>query len=166
MKNYLLLILLTISSFSYAQDDFETLDNEEYTIQYPSTWELNQSGQMGMKFGLFSPVGLYGDQFRENVNLISQDISSQNLDLTDFVNLSENQIKTMIAESSIQESKRVNDFHKLVYSGTMGQFKLKFQQYYWVVNGQAYVLTFTAERGEYDNYIGVAQQIMDSFQLK
>lgn len=166
MKKYLTLILFFTSCIAYSQDGFETLNGEDYTIKYPATWELNQSGQMGMKFGLFSPVGLYGDQFRENVNLIAQDLTGQDMDLADFVDLSENQIRTMMANSDIIESKKVNDFHKLIYTGTMGRYKLKFQQYYWVVNGSAYILTFTAERSEYDNYIGVAQQIMDSFQLK
>ncbi len=166
MKNHLILILLLTSLLSFGQNEFETLNGENYIIKYPNTWELNQSGQMGMTFGLFSPVGLYGDQFRENVNLIEQDISSQDLDLAGYIEVSENQIKTLLQASTIIESKREKDYHKIIYTGTMGRYKLKFHQRYWVKNGNAYVLTFTAEIGEYDNYNEIALQIMDSFEFK
>ncbi len=166
LKNHLFIILMVVSISSHAQDTFETLENATYAISYPGTWELNQSGQMGMSFALFSPVKFEGDQFRENVNLVIQDVSSHNLDLTGFVNLSENQIKTMIQDGEILESEKGDDSHKLVYSGTMGQFKLKFKQYYWVKDGSAYILTFTAEQSEFDNYNEIARQIMDSFQIK
>lgn len=166
MKKYLVLILFTISLFSFGQEGFETLDGDDFSISYPGTWEVNQSGQMGMTFALFSPVKFEGDQFRENINLISQDISSYNMDLTAFVNLSENQIKTMIQDGTILKSEKTKDYHKIIYTGTMGQFKLKFQQHYWVNNGNAYVLTFTSEQTEFDNYQGIAQQIMDGFVIK
>ncbi|MEP1034221.1 hypothetical protein [Ekhidna sp.] len=166
MKKYLTLILVAVSFLSHSQDGFETLDDAAFSIKYPGTWELNQSGQMGMSFALFSPVKFDGDQFRENVNLVVQDISSYNMDLTDFVNLSKNQIKTMIQDGNILESEGTEDYQKIIYTGTMGQFKLMFKQHYWINGSNAYILTFTAEQSEYDNYAEISRQIMDSFLLK
>lgn len=166
MKRYLSLLLLVVSLPSFCQEDFEKLEDSEFSISYPGTWELNQSGQMGMAFALFSPLKFEGDNFRENVNLIKQDISSLNMNLDGFVGTSENQIRTMMQDGTILESERAEDYHKIVYTGTMGQFKLKFKQYYWVLEGNAYVLTFTAEQSEFDNYAEIARQIMDSFKIK
>ena len=165
MKKYLFSFLISASLIAVGQE-FENLDDPAYSISYPATWELNQSGQMGMSFGLFSPLKFDGDTFRENVNLIIQNIASHNLDLTGFVNLSENQIRTMIQDGEILMSEKIGEYHKIVYQGTMGQFKLKFWQQYWVKDGNAYILTFTAEQTEYDSYQEVARQMMDSFKVK
>ncbi|MEO9869815.1 hypothetical protein [Ekhidna sp.] len=166
MKYLFVVAFIFFTTVLFGQGEFETLATDQYSIKYPSTWEVNQTGQMGMAFGLFSPAGMQGDQFRENVNLIIQDISSQNLDLVDFVSLSENQITTMIVDGNLLVSEKKDGYHQMIYTGTMGQYKLKFQQYYWVIGGNAYILTFTAEQNQYDNYIGVAQQLMDSFEIR
>jgi hypothetical protein len=39
--------------------EWETIKGENYTIQYPSDWDLNKSGQMG----------------NENVNVVIQDLT-------------------------------------------------------------------------------------------
>lgn len=166
MKIYITLILIALSIGTMAQEDLKILDDKEYTIKYPGTWEVNQSGQMGMSFALFSPLSFDGDQFRENVNLIIQDLSGHEMDLTDFVNLSENQIRTIMQDSEILKSEKSGDNHLMIYSATMGQYKLKFSQRYWLINNKAYILTFTAEQTEFDNYKGISNQIMNSFQIK
>ena len=88
------------------------------------------------------------------------------MDLTDFVNLSEGQIRAMITDANIMTSERRKDFHEIVYTGTMGIFKLKFYQRYWVNDSIAYILTFTAEQDQYQNYQTIAQQTMDTFSIK
>lgn len=166
MKKLVTLFFISISFCSCSQEDFKTLDDEAYTIQYPETWEVNQSGQMGMSFGLFSPIKFEGDMFRENVNLVIQDLAASPMDLTEYVNVSTKQIRTMILDSEILKSKTIGNYQQMIYTGTMGQFKLKFLQNYWIDNGKAYILTFTAEQSEYDNYEKVATQIMDTFKIK
>ena len=166
MRHSLILSLIIFSSLAYGQSDFETLSGDGFTIDYPSTWEVNQSGQMGMTFALFSPIKFDGDQFRENVNLVIQDLSGHDMDLTDFVNLSENQIRTMMQDGEILKSEKSGDYHLMVYSGTMGQYQLKFSQRYWLIDNKAYILTLTAEQAEFDNYKRMCNQIMDSFQIK
>jgi len=49
---------------------------------------------------------------------------------------------------------------------TQGRYELKVEQYYWVVNKEAYVLTFTSETSEYDNYQQVGESILNSFKIK
>jgi len=74
---------------------WKTLDQQDYSIQYPSTWELNQSKQMSTSFILFSPLESENDPFKENVNLLVQDISKYQIDLNEYTKISEGQIKTM-----------------------------------------------------------------------
>lgn len=166
MKNFLTFLLLLSIQMTLAQEGFETLDGTDYSIKYPGTWEIDQSGQMGMSFALFSPIKFDGDQFRENVNLVIQDLTGYDLDLVGYANISENQIRSMMQDSEILISEKKGDYHLMVYSATMGQYKLKFSQRYWISQNKAYILTFTAEQSEYDNYEGIGHTIMDSFNIK
>ncbi len=171
-KLLLIGILLLTTNFSIlAQStEWDTLSKKDYSIQYPNTWELNESGQMGTSFILFSPVSSQKDQFRENVNLLIQDLAGYDLNLNKYVEISENQIKTMITDGNITESKRITsgslDYHKVVYTGKQGVNNLKFVQYFWLVNDKAFVLTLTCEENQYDNYKVTGEKILNSFKFK
>jgi hypothetical protein len=152
------------------QNGWKILDQKEYTIQYPQDWELNTSGQMGTTFMILSTRSSDQDQFRENVNLIIQDISGQNINLDKYVEISEGQIKTMINNGNIIESKRLNanglNFQKEIYTGKQGIYNLKIEQYYWVERQKAYILTLTCEVNEFEKFKDTGEKILNSFKLK
>jgi hypothetical protein len=151
-------------------ENWKTLSESDYSIQYPDTFDLDKSGQMGMSFILLSKQTSQQDLFRENVNLLIQDLSGQNIDLDKYVEISEGQIKTMITDGNLIESKRMSDNNKelqrVIYTGKQGQYDLKWQQFYWVENKKAYVLTLTCEINQYDNYVSVGEKIMKTFTIK
>ena len=155
---------------SQIMSDLKTLDLPGFSVQYPSTWELDQSGQMGSSFILFSPLESEKDKFKENVNLLIQDLTGQNIDLNKYTEISEGQIKTMITNSALVESKRIkngsDEYHKIIYSGDQGIFHLQFEQYYRVVNHKAYVLTFTTEKEKFAEFTETGEKILNSFKLK
>lgn len=163
-------ILIFHTIFLSAQSDWKILKESKYSIKYPKDWKLQNPGQMGSEFMIFSPISEPGDKFRENINLLIQNLNGLNLNLEQYTELSENQIKTLISDSKIFENKRQHgkkyDYQKIIYKGTMGELKLKFVQYYWVINNKAYVLTFTAEQNQFDKYLPVAVKIMDSFEIR
>jgi len=150
--------------------EWKSISLGKLKFDYPSNWDIDTSGTMGASMFLFSKVSDESDQFRENINLIIQDISAYNLTLDQYVELSKNQIKTMITEGNIilSERKKVEnrEFQKMVYTGKQGVFDLKFEQYYWIVDNEAYVLTFTCELDEFDNYQLIGEKILDSFKMK
>jgi hypothetical protein len=149
---------------------WKILDHSNYSIQYPETWELNQSGQMGTSFILFSPLESDKDKFKENINLIIQDLSGRNIDLSKYTEISEGQIKTMVTNSNLIESKRMKnesvEFHKIIYTGDQGIFHLKIEQYYWVINEKAFVLTLTCEQDKFADFQEISEKILNSFILK
>ena len=150
--------------------DWKTLANANYSIQYPDSFELNTSGEMGLTFILLSKQTSPSDSFRENINLIIQDLTNKNINMDKFVEISEGQIKTMFNNATIIENIRTikedSEFHKITFSGTQGQFNLKFVQYYRIVNQKAYVLTFTSEQTQFDHYKEIADKIMNSFKIQ
>lgn len=169
--NIITALYFLISFSASAQiPTWETLSENGYFIQYPSDWQLDKSGQMGTSFILFSAQASDKDQFKENVNLLIQDLTGYNLDLDKYVEISENQIKTMVTDGNLMLSKRMKkggrEFQKTMYTGSQGIFKLKFEQYYWVIDNKAYVLTLTCEQSQFDAYKEAGEKILESFILR
>ena len=125
---------------------------------------------MGTDLFIFSPKDSDTDKFRENVNAMVQDLKGPNITLDKYIEISEGQIKTMLTDASIIESKRMTqgtkEYHKLLFTGQQGIFKLKTEQYYFLVNEKAFVITLTTEQNQYDKYIKNGEAILKSFKLK
>jgi len=172
-----LAILLLLPSIAYGQtsnggvdNTWKTYEQNEYSVQYPSDWELDVSGQMQSIFILFSPLESEEDRFRENVNLITQDLTGQSIDLDRYTEISEEQVRTLLPNSSIVESRRVkkgaHEFHKLVYTREQGEMELVFEQYYGIWKDKAYVLTLTTTKTSTGQSKETGEKILDSFLLK
>jgi hypothetical protein len=165
------ILLLLFPIYGYGQthtaEDWKTINKSNFSLKYPSDWELNQSGQMGTTLILFSKLESPRDQFKENVNLIIQDFTGYTVDLKEYAKLSEDQIKTNISNSKILESKTVStnskSFHRILYTGDQGNYHLKFEQYYFVIDNKAYILTFTCEQKKFKKFREVGESILNSF---
>jgi hypothetical protein len=150
-------------------ENWKYLDGPEYEISYPPNWSADQSGVSGTSFILFGRNPNEG-KFRENINLIIQDLKGLNFDLDRYAELSERQVRTLVNNLKFIESKRVklndDEFHLVVYEGDQGQFQLKWKQYCWVEKDRAFILTFTSTRETYDLFINSADSILNSFKVK
>jgi len=152
-----------------TKNGWKTLNENGYSIQYPENWDLNKSGQMGMSFIILSRLSSDQDKFKENVNLLIQDLTGQNINLDKYVQISEGQISTMLTNGKLIESSRLNEnnseFHKFIYTADQGIYKLKTEQYFWVKNEKAYILTLSCETDQYEKYKKIGEQILNSFRF-
>jgi len=172
MKN-LTLILMSIVFLSFSlktgNEEWKTHETKYYKIEYPSTWDLNLSGQMNTKFMIFAPTESASDKFKENVNLISEATKAEQT-LDTYIKTSIEQIKKVLSGVKIIEDKRIknnnDEYHKLVYQVKQGAFNLNILQNIRIVKNKSYVLTFTAEKSKYKSYLPTAEKIMDPFKLK
>ena len=73
--------------------NWKELNETDYSIYYPETFVLDQSGIMGTRFVLYFNKATPNDLFRENINLMIQDLSGLSINLDDYVKISEEQIK-------------------------------------------------------------------------
>ena len=153
-----------------TENGWKSLNESGYSIQYPENWELDKSGKMGLSLILLTKPSSPQDQFRDNVNMLIQDLQGQNINLDKYVEISEGQIITMVSNGNLLESKRLSEngseFQKIIYTGDQGVYKLKFEQYYWIKNGKAYVLTLTCELEQFETYKVTGEKILKSFRLK
>jgi hypothetical protein len=176
MKNLsTILITLFFSQLLQAQTTIQepvwkTLESEDYSIQYPSTWELNESGMMGTKFIFLSQPDGETDDFRENVNLVVQSLQGQKITMDQFVQITKNQLEVMITDVNILFDERLEkdgmEYHRMIYTGSQGAFNLKLEQYYFLANDNVYVLTLTCKIIDFDEYAEIGEKIMGSFELR
>lgn len=182
MKKMLFLMLASgLNALAIAQtviapatDDkpvWATIADPEFTLRYPPNWTLDQTGLFGSNFFLYAPFETRNDTFRENFNLIINDLSEfPGIPLAEVAEGARQQIVGMINDVKILEFKEVPDgfekYYHIEYTGVQGKFKLHWRQHYWLVHNHFYVLTFTAEEPDYARYLPLAEAIFDSFFLK
>ena len=162
--------LVDSSTESNVKDGWKLFMKEKYEVSYPENWTIDTSKQMGTSFFLFSPLTDEDDQFRENVNLIIQDLTGYELTFDQYVELSENQVQSLITDGKIILSERHKkdnkEFHKVIYLGKQGIFSLKFEQYFWMIKDKVFILTLTCELNHFDETQEVGEAILNSFTLK
>lgn len=161
-----LLLFLTVNIYGQTK----THETEEFSVEYPANWELNTSGIGNSIFGILSPSTDEKDTFRENVNLITQNLQGNPMTLDQYAKLSRKQILTMIEKSEILEDKRVknnsSEYHMIVAKAVMNEIAMQIMQFYIIENEKAYVLTYTAIADQYEKFVKQGSDIMKSFKLK
>ena len=99
-----------------------------------------------------------------------QDLSGTELNLDKFVELTKEQLKSILTNVTIIQSERVNpganEYHKIIFSGSQGAFTLEIEQYVYIREGKAYLVTFTAEQKQFARYKGVGEKVLKTFKVK
>ena len=168
---FLLFLIVACGQTKQEQvpDDWKTFEQSNHSISYPPTWKLFQTKEMEMSFVIYSTLESNLDKFKENISFNIQDLSGQNMDLDKYAKISEEQIKTFIAYPVVKESKRVKndrgEYHKLIYTGDQEIFKFIFEQYIWIVDEEAYVLTLTSEQDKFNDFKETGEKILNSFKF-
>lgn len=150
-------------------ENWNSIQTEEFSISHPKDWTADKSGQMGTKVFIFAPQDGPDDKFSENINLMTEKLPTESVDLDAYVAASESQINQYIEDSEILSSKRIvlngKEFQNVSYTGSQNNTTLRFQQYYTLHKGHAYILTLTCRNDSYDQYKELGTQIMQTFKL-
>ena len=151
--------------------DWATIADQDFTLRYPADWTLDQSGLFGSNFFLYAPMDKGKDTFRENFNLMINDLSEfPGMTLAEMADGARQQVVSMIDSVKILEFKEMEDgfdkYYWMEFSGKQNKFNLHWRQYYWLAHNHFYVLTFTAEEQQYARYLPIAEQVLGSFYLK
>lgn len=167
LKYFFLGIFFYCGNIFTQNNEWKIHEKDGFFIRFPQEWEVQDTGLAGTEFFIFSSLE-EGDDFRENINLIKQNLKGTEIDLNAFVEISENQINAM-GKGKILESERMNSnnqtYHRLIYYLNFNERELQFVQYYWVLNEEAWVLTFTSKKSEFEKFYETAKEIMNSFKI-
>ena len=176
MRIYLCFFSLLFSLQNSAQqtisnnsDSLTHIIRERYSLSCPKSWIVDTSKIFGMDVLLRSPKVDSLDQFIENLNVFVQDLHGQNYNLSKMGQESENQIKNMVTEVEIIESRldstESHVYYRLKYKGRQGKFLLTTEQRYYLRDEVGFALTFTLQNGKEKEYALASEKIFDSFKL-
>jgi len=175
-RSIIVFLSFFLVQISFAQEistsakENKTHATDQFEITYPSNWRLDLSHNMNTEFILFSELNNPVDIFRENISLIIQDMSENDLTMDDIVAMSEDQITMLITDAKVLNSVRMQkngvEYHLFEYSGTQGTFKLHFLQHFYMIGDKSYVVTFSAETKAYEDFKAIGSEIMNSFVIK
>jgi hypothetical protein len=173
MKYVLALLFLSIVMSSHAQNntaDWAVLKRPGYSIGYPGTWRLDTTKKYGTDIFLFSPKVAADDTFSENVNVVIQDTAGLHLSPEEYIDLSLEQVKSMLKEVSLLENKRITQGNKSCYkvmvTAKQAAFNLKTTQYYFFVKDRVYIVTITLLQETYEAFKDTGERIIQSFSIK
>ncbi|MBD2362735.1 protein kinase domain-containing protein [Anabaena sp. UHCC 0399] len=173
-----LLIFWIFYQFSNSKLTFITYEgvNSGITIKYPSeNWQLIKppSGDFEDEVIRFVPK----NQNQQNkcileVVINTQELPKKLLSLDEFKNEALKQIQRnnpnqQFTDAS-QPSTTLSKFpaYKLNYTRQDGECKLQAMEIGTVRNGKAYFITYTAEEKEYNKYLDVVEEMINSFEIK
>src|SRR3989344_4524634 len=160
---FLLILLASCDSMTektVPKDEWSTIETEDYSLQHPKEWKQQSQQQIGIEFSLMTARTSPKDEFKENINLVVEKYNA----------ISEEQIMEGMENAKLISSERSNKHgetaQQIIYTASYGKRKLKFEQYYWIKNDKAFVLTMTCEADQFDEYKEVGEEILESFRLK
>lgn len=168
MKTLFSILFVLIAGAANAQkaDSLAKLEKPDYTILFPSNWRVDTSGWNNTEFIIFSPKEHAGDNFSENVLLMIEDMTTDPLELDEYVESS-----AIVIKENAKDLKNFNqtklrsvsgEFYKVSYDMTAGIYQVHTIQYYFVKNKKAYIVNFSSENG---NMKEKGEEIMRSFSI-
>ena len=125
---------------------------------------------MGTKVIFFSPLESADDQFSENINILTQDLTTSPMTLKEYTDLSIQQINTLVTNGKVIESTTIQtpngEGQRLVYTMDQGKLHLQFEQVFIIKKDKVYIVTYSAEIDSYQKYLSKASHALESFILK
>lgn len=144
-----------------------TFTTTGFSVEYPATWTA-QENVYGAQVMFFSPQ-LSGDKFRENVGIVSETLPSD-LAVADYYTSIKNQLTSIVQGYQELSNEDITlagvAAKKIVYVGTQSNYELKWMQVLLIKDKTAYVISYTASAGTFDEFSKEADAIVKSFVLK
>lgn len=164
----LLSLGISSSETQFEQDWNATKEirKEKFTLKIPSNWEVIEQ-----KFGV-DLIGLApesgSDFFRENFNILYVKLDTP-LSPEKFYEYNLQSLNQLLVDFDLESSEVVTidnvEAKKLIFTHTMGVVNAKVIQYFLLENNNAYIMTFTAARLDFDKIRSEFEQIANSFKI-
>ena len=142
----------------------------QFKIKYPEKWEKQESQNTLISdvVVFLAPKKNSTDSFQEQITVSIEDLPKP-MSLDEYNQSSINSIKNNFNDVKILEE-NAKSFakkpgHTVIFDAQDGQKATKIMQTWTLMNNKAYVLTYTAEKSEYSEYINTAEAMMNSLEI-
>ncbi|MEG4285711.1 serine/threonine-protein kinase [Microcoleus sp. A006_D1] len=170
-----------IAASAFAMQNFSKTHSENlltyqssahnFKIKYPEKWEKQelQNPVINDVVVFISPKKTAADSYQEQITISIEDLQQKPMSLDEYNKLSLAQIKNNFTDVKILEenSKTVanNRGYTVVFDDKDGQTNTKKMLTWTLINNKAYVITYTAEKSEYSEYLKTAEAMMNSLEI-
>ncbi len=155
--------------YSAADTEFSIYENPTYSIRikYPQSWKIQQIGDPFtgdvVKFWPNSTDTTKKTRVEVNINV---ETLKEPTSLVEYTNLSVNEIVQFLTDARIHDSHPIKlsnlPAHEVIYSGKEEGYNIKRMAIWALKNNQVYIITYTAEESEYEQYLEIAQTMINS----
>ncbi len=140
-----------------------------FSISYPATWAYEEN-KGGAAIIFFSPKENDLDFFKENVNVVVQDISANPMELKEYSELAIKQMELVFADNFVLLDSGVTFLsgqgaYKIVFLGKGPDTELKYMSAWTIKGHTAYQVTYTALSSQYDRYLLQVKRMLISFRI-
>lgn len=139
--------------------------NPGYSVIAPADWEFDTTGKMNTAMVLISPADSLNDFFRENVNLVYEDLSADPVGIDEYLIRSEKLIKQYVTDLQDYTKEKRGDQYWLSYTGKQGSVRVAYNQRVMMQGTRAYILNYTSIVGKETRHHANGAKILQSFQL-
>lgn len=150
---------------SSSKTDWKSYSGTNYSFKLSSDWTktTNASAELA-----FSHLGTASDGFAENINVIVQDLSSYDIDLEGYKDLSLQQFEDLGYELESIKSMKVNGVkgYYCVTSVYESGIECYMAQYFTVIDDSAYIFTFAADEDGFDELEDEVIDIYNTIEFK
>ncbi|PSB26061.1 hypothetical protein C7B69_12090 [filamentous cyanobacterium Phorm 46] len=142
----------------------------QFKIKYPEKWEKQESQNTLISdvVVFLAPKKNSAESFQEQITVSIEDLPKP-MSLDEYNQSSINSIKTNFNDVKILEENSKtfanNRGHTVIFDTQDGQKATQIMQTWTLMNNKAYVLTYTAEKSEYSEYIKTAEAMMNSLEI-
>jgi serine/threonine-protein kinase len=140
----------------------------QFNVSYPETWELNVSDNV---VTFFSPLESDSDQFRENVNVMVQDLSEQPTTMAEYTEGTKTWVRegggVLQLEREIKlAGETATEVAYTMPGKSLGMdMDVMFHQVWILKNNKAYLMTYAARPESYATFEEMGAGIFKSFKL-
>ncbi|MBD2355600.1 serine/threonine protein kinase [Tolypothrix sp. FACHB-123] len=152
--------------------EYSIYDNPTHSIQieYPLSWKVRQIGDplTGDLVKFWSLPTNSSKKFAVEVNINVENVKAA-ISLEEYTNLSVNDITQFFTDAIILDSHFTTlsnlPAHQVIYSGKEEGYNVKRMAIWTLKNNKAYIITYTAEESQYDQYLQTAQKMIESLKI-
>jgi len=141
----------------------------KFDIDVPEGWSKIDTSSMGMQtVFLLSPTEGVDDDFRENINIVTERVGS--MDLEKYTELSRKGMIRMLnnfkEENEGSTTISGEPAHWIDYSHSMNLYSFDVRVYLLKKAGVAYIITATARKGSREKWLPLFEKTVSTFRFK
>ncbi len=158
--------------YSSTDTKFSIYENPSYSIRikYPQSWNIQQIGDPFtgdvVKFWPRTIGSIKKTRAEVNINV---ETLKEPTSLVEYTNLSVNEIVQFLTNARIHDSHPTKlsnlPAHEVIYSGKEEGYNIKRMAIWTLKNNQVYIITYTAEESEYEQYLEIAETMINSLAI-